>query len=133
MITSSTGDLKILFVGPPGWGKSTLLGTLPWYGTKEEMEEYNALETYGEKLEYTGKYILVFLMDTQGEHAYAHALDRMRVIKVTTGDEIKIPIIHKKPPNQDFQGQYHQHNKHQDVPSLMSTSPCRYHQAQLLR
>lgn len=104
MISSATGRYKILIVAPASYGKSSLLPTLPWYGDEDEMAELAELEAIEDVVEreqkiaeFQGKYICSFLLDPQGEQAYSHGIHRMRVIKISTGDTIKVPQIFKKP------------------------------------
>lgn len=87
---------KILLVSPPGGGKSSLVPTLPYYGTPEEEEELEGLseEEYELKI---GRYICSFLLDPQGVQAYAHGLKRMKIIRVSSSDSMRVPIIHSKP------------------------------------
>lgn len=91
---------KIMLVGYPGSGKSSIIPTLPWYGNDEEEAEMEGLsdDAFDEK---TGRYICSFLLDPQGIQAYSHGIQRMKVIKVTSGDTIRIPQIFKKPGHGD--------------------------------
>jgi hypothetical protein len=90
---------KILLVGAAGAGKSSLIPTLPWYGTDEEMEDMDkkGIKTEDDIVEYQGRYICSFLTDPQGMEAYAHGAHRMKVYQILSNPGAKLPLVHKKP------------------------------------
>ena len=71
----------IALVGDSGIGKSTLLPTLPYYG----KEPWNKID----------KYILSFVIDPQGEQAYAWGKDRVKVVKILNNAPTIPNIVNK--------------------------------------
>lgn len=91
--------IATMLVSVPGGGKSTLIPTLPWYPTTEE--EYEMAQKFDEMeeeeiAEYQGQYILSFLFDPQGIEAYAHGINRMKVLKIMAGEQVLFHQIKNK-------------------------------------